>query len=273
MKAAIVIHIYKPKLNEFEIISVRNCIEVLNKYPIKYVAPLSLDISWYSSKFKLNESSVLRFENKYFKCLKGYNRLMTSLKFFHSFIGYDYILIHHADAWVFRDELDYWCKKGYDYIGAPIYEYDGTISPPDKNYIGVGNGGFSLHKVSSAIKVLTTFKQVYHFSESLKWWRRYNWKGRLYYFVYLMRIAFRLGGNAHYWLNYIKLNEDIFWGKYVPESFPDFRVAPFEEAYKFSMEYNAEKLINLNKEKLPFGTHQWYKGDFYKFWAQYLPQN
>jgi len=45
-----------------------------------------------------------------------------------------------------------------------------------------------------------------------------------------------------------------------------FRVVPFEEAYKFSMEYNCEFRYELNKRKLPFGCHQWYKGEFLNFW-------
>jgi len=66
------------------------------------------------------------------------------------------------------------------------------------------------------------------------------------------------------------VNEDIFWGVYVPRVYKWFRVAPFEEAYKFSMEYNCEKLFELNQRQVPFGCHQWYKGEFLKFWTPHI---
>ena len=174
--------------------------------------------------------------------------------------------MHHLDAYVFRDEIEYWCKKNYDYIGAPIYEYDGTITP--KNYICVGNGGFSMHKISSALRVLKDRSIVYSISELNKWYFAYNLKGRFRYFRYYVYSLLGFTRRAKSGQNNLKVNEDIFWGKYVNQSFDWYNVAPFEEAFKFSMEYNCEELLELNSGQLPFGTHQWFKGDFYSFWVE-----
>ncbi|MGC8804066.1 MAG: DUF5672 family protein, partial [Bacteroidales bacterium] len=53
-------------------------------------------------------------------------------------------------------------------------------------------------------------------------------------------------------------------------AFEWFKVASFDQAFKFSMEYNCEKLFELNNHQLPFGCHQWYKGEFLKFWKRYI---
>jgi len=44
---------------------------------------------------------------------------MMSPAFYDAFKAFDYILIYQLDAFVFRDELEYFCSLGYDYIGAP----------------------------------------------------------------------------------------------------------------------------------------------------------
>jgi hypothetical protein len=32
------------------------------------------------------------------------------------------------------------------------------------------------------------------------------------------------------------------------------------------MEYNCTRQFEENMKKLPFGCHQWYKGEFFNFW-------
>ena len=50
---------------------------------------------------------------------QGYNEMMMSEKFYELFSDYEYILICHVDAWLFRNELVEWCRKGYDHVAAP----------------------------------------------------------------------------------------------------------------------------------------------------------
>lgn len=266
----IVIPVHNAVPDKYERICLTRCAEILATYPKALVFPEGLNTDYYRQLLGSN-LLLFPFARKYFKSIQSYNRLLTSFNFYSTFNNYQFMLLHQTDAYVFRDELEIWCKKGYDYIGAPIYEYDGTISP--KNYLGTGNGGFSLRNIYTAEKVLKTFRKVYKQSDLLKWYLQYNWRGRIRYFSYFLRMILGLGGNAHHLLNYSKLNEDVFWGVFVSKSFPEFKVAPFEEAYKFSMEYNCENLFELNNKQLPFGCHQWYKGDFLKFWGPYILKN
>jgi hypothetical protein len=250
---------------------VERCLDILSNYPVYIVHPEKMDRNTVQNLLsKGNNVREIQFKARYFKGLSGYNRLMTSLRFYRQFSDYEYLLKYHSDAWVFRDELDYWCDKGYDYIGAPLYEYDGTLSP--SKYIGIGNGGFSLQRVSSAIKVLSSWRIIYSVSDLNEWYLKYNWKGRLRYLPYYLRALMGIGRFSHSGFNRLRINEDIFWGIYVPQAFQWYKIAPFEESYKFSMEYNCQQLMALNGGKLPFGCHQWYKGQFYEFWKNYIPQ-
>jgi hypothetical protein len=267
MNVCIVIPTYREDLDTYEIIGLKRCAEVLCNIPVAVVCPQGFNAHQYQQIFG-ERLLVIPFDAFYFKNLQRYNRLLTSLRFYKAFENWDYILIHHTDAYVFRNELEYWCNKGYDYIGAPIYEFNGTIRP--EKYIGVGNGGFSLHRVVSAIKVLNSWKLVYPVRELLAWYLKYNWKGRLRYSAYFASRLLGYGRLSHSGFNHLRINEDIFWGVYVPRAFKWFKVAPFDDAYKFSMEYNCEKLFELNNQQLPFGCHQWFKGDFLQFWKPHI---
>lgn len=66
------------------------------------------------------EISVKCFERHFFTSVEGYNKLCYNIDFYSAFRNYDYMLIYQLDAWVFRNELQMWCEKGYDYIGSPF---------------------------------------------------------------------------------------------------------------------------------------------------------
>ena len=68
------------------------------------------------------------------------------------------MLIYQLDACVFRDELKYWCEKKYDYIGAPIFWAYNSNKFSNK-VAGIGNGGFSLRKISYCLKMLNMPKK------------------------------------------------------------------------------------------------------------------
>lgn len=264
-KVCIVIPIYQSQLNDFEKQSIQRCFDIIGHYPIRIIT---------SKKHNFNQILELKrlpkdirfeyFNSSFFKNPQTYNKLLKSIYFFKRFRTFEYLLMHHTDSYVFSDKLIEWCRKGYDYIGAPVYEYDGTLNPNELLFCG--NGGFSIHKVNSAIRILKSYKRVYPINELNKWYLNYNWKGRIKFLPYYLLNILGLYGNSHYLLNYSKRNEDEFWGKFVPNAFEWYKVAPFGEAYQFSMEYNCENLYKLNNMHLPFGAHQWYKPLFYDFW-------
>lgn len=242
-KAVIVIPVYKTEINEYERKSIEHCRKYLNRYDCVIVAPSSMDISAY---IKYIDFRVERFPDRCFSGIDSYNRLMLSKEFYMRFINYEYMLIYQLDALVLSDSLNYFLSLGYDYIGAPwpdgvTYTYR-RISVGIRrinNFLSnrlfsrivwVGNGGLSLRKIDSFIKVLDKFSNL-----AAKW----------------------------------STNEDIFYahvGKCYPE---EFFVAPISEALKFSFELNPRRCYELNGNKLPFACHAWFKYDK-AFWDNHL---
>lgn len=232
---AVVIPIYKPKLDKYEMISLDRCSNVLRNYPIVFIAPHNLDIASYANIFSNYE--VIRFEDKYFKNISGYNYLLLSEFFYRKFNKYRYILIYQPDAIAFSDQLLKFCSLDYDYIGAPWingmnyykHVFKGAIrlnrivpffNKPIPLY--VGNGGFSLRKVESAIRVLQAESRYLD-----KWMR----------------------------------NEDIFFSLYGMKNPEKFKIAPIDIALQFSFEEYPQECYKMNKNRTPFGCHAWTKYD------------
>jgi len=255
----VVIPIYKTAPNAAELVSLRQCAAILKKHPITIVAPVDLNLQYYNDFF--DESSIalqiIRFEKGYFANIDGYNKLLLSEVFYKSFKAYEYILIYQLDAYVFKDDLSYWCRQGYDYIGAPWM--DNHIFNPEvlnkimidkvnaskdlyfkwlkkvqvNRFDRVGNGGLSLRKVQSFILMLILFKS------SVKKWEYY---------------------------------EDLYWSIAAPNLNPFYKVPAKKVAMAFSIESQPRVCYQLLKVQLPFGCHAWekYEPDF---WKQFIPKD
>ena len=88
----------------------------------------------------------------FFADISGYTKLLLAKQFYQAFADYEYILIYQPDCLVFSDDLEYWCAKGWDYVGAPWFR--DHENDPTGGLWAVGNGGLSLRNVSSALAVL-----------------------------------------------------------------------------------------------------------------------
>ncbi|MCH5599704.1 DUF5672 family protein [Niabella ginsengisoli] len=181
--AIIVIPIYKPLINANEQESLKQCFKVLGKHPIVFIKPETLDISSYLPFIGDNKFKIESFDSGFFADIRGYNRLMLSQEFYGRFLNYKYMLIYQLDAFVFRDDLLYWCEQGYDYIGAPWvnpYKFKkqvkayfhhrwnvkqkNTISPTWLQFHNrVGNGGFSLRNVKKFFEICGSHKEMIDF--------------------------------------------------------------------------------------------------------------
>lgn len=248
MKAAVVIPIYKTDLTQTEKTSLDQCNRILGSYDIIYACPAGLNPSAKLLPFKTEE-----FDKKYFQNIQGYNRLMLESHFYERFLEYDYILIYQLDAFVFQDELLFWCEKGYDYIGAPWLASRNAFSKMVKPFASknlkkrepifyqVGNGGFSLRKTKSFFDISKKLNGLIH--DQLK-----EKKDEIYAI------------------------EDVFWSLRVPEYFPEFAIPDYKEAVKFSMDRKPDIAFKLNKQELPFGCHGINKPKVLKFWKPILEQ-
>lgn len=157
---AVVIPIYAEKPTKDEKASLLQCKKILGKYPIIVICPDSLDVS----EYKFLTDRYERFSNSSFKSVKTYSSLCLDVNLYKRFQEFDYILIYQPDGWVFKDELEYWCNQGFDYIGAPWFEGFEKADENSKMLQEVGNGGMSLRNVKKHIEL---FKNPY-FIQSFK---------------------------------------------------------------------------------------------------------
>lgn len=116
----VIIPIYRTTLKDWERASLDNTLRLLSAYPILFLIPEGLDIRPLSTVYPSVE--VMRVSPDWLgtrRGIAGYNEMMLSRSFYDLFTDTEYIFICHLDAWLFRDELAAWCRKGYDLVAAP----------------------------------------------------------------------------------------------------------------------------------------------------------
>jgi hypothetical protein len=211
-----------------------------------------------------------RFPPRYFGSAQAHAALLLSKPFYEAFLDYEYILVYHLDALVFSDELAAWCARGYDYIGAP------WLMSPDTPHITaekVGNGGFSLRRVRSFLRVLGSKA---YFVDPDEYWRRYrersgllaravNWPRK-----YVKRLGWFNDVRWHVrWALHGDVHEDRFWAEYATHYDPSFTIAPVDVAMRFAFEAEPRRCFERIGRRLPFGAHRWQKFDR-SFYEPYL---
>lgn len=259
---AIVIPVYKEKPDEGEIKSLQQCVKILQGYPFILAAPETLDLTVYMTI--CDQLDVQRFGNEYFSDISGYNRLMLSQEFYTAFAAYEYILIHQLDAYVFKDELSYWCSLGYDYIGAPVYQVQLNSFEPVMEAVTL-NGGFSLRKVQSHLNVLNQFKMIYPFRKVLT-----NNIRSVGFFAGTAKGVYNYlrANNTYHRLNRFDRNEDFFWALLVPRVNKRFSVPEVAQSAFFSFDNYPERSFEQTNGQLPFGCHAFMKYRY--FWKEYM---
>jgi hypothetical protein len=248
----VIIPIYTARLTAYERLSLAQAYRVLSAYPLVIVTPAGLDVGALLHEFP--RLTVETFDADYFRSVSSYNRLMLSTEFYQRFAEARYILIHQLDAYLFRDELAEWCRKDYDYIGAPwlvrpMYrfplfvftswlkrQYCTLFGVPNSQvtHFKVGNGGLSLRKVSAHLRCTTELQPVI---------RQYLSHKKNHIF-----------------------NEDVFFSVEVNRHGMGFRYPDYHEALLFSFDKYPALCYRLTGGKLPFGCHGWYKRKMKKFW-------
>jgi Protein of unknown function (DUF5672) len=263
----VLIIIHKEQPSEFEKISILQCAKILNKRDIYFICPQGFNEEIYKS---LAPTAIFhKVEPKWQRNYNMFNRMKILPILYERFRRYKYILFYEPDAFVFRDELDYWCSLDMDYWGAPWFE-NFAKKEGEGEFLGVGNGGFSLRKVQSHLEVLNSFKWLISPAE--------NWKFRMQTKPRGLRWARQFGGflldylyrnNSFKWLNSYQGHEDQFWGLSVSHKFKWFKVPDYKMAAAFAFEMQPHRLFALNSNHLPFGCHAWWKYDL-PFWKPFI---
>ncbi len=259
-KPVIVVPVYQERLGLHEKQSLFRLAEILGAFPIQFVAPKTLHRQTFLKI--VPEAGFEYFPEHYFTGTRSYNKLLLSQEFFERFSSYTHMLIAQTDSYVFRDELIRWCDSGYSYIGAPWFN-GFSVQPQTNQFLGVGNGGFSLRNIEHSLKVLSNCPIVSRKSAFRN--AREN-KLRLHA---ACRAALRSRSYRRQDINWTK-NEDVFWGVECAQRYPWYRVPTCEEAARFSFEVNPSGLYQLTGSVLPFGCHAWQKYDP-EFWATHIP--
>jgi hypothetical protein len=223
---------------ELEQISLKQILTVLHRHPIALMVPTSLDVGWYEDFCQGHDN--VRFERFDWHGYDAFVSLMVDPEFYRRFINYKYMLIHHLDAFVFRDELEKWCAQDYDYIGAVVYN-PGFMNKKDtvlrrlsgfSNPEYFGNGGFALKKVATFLRITSRFKFYISAFHVIRKWRKHGFF------------------------------DDLFLAQHFPKLSPSFRIAPKAVAQQFgadSYDWEEEEIPFTNRENktLPFGVHGW----------------
>lgn len=223
---AVVIMTYKSTLSDLERISFDRCIDVFSNRDIFVVGPWNISKDEYiklnGDRAKLN---FVDFDPKWFKNTFTYSKMLMQEWFYNLFFNYKYILIYQLDCYVFQDKLDYFIGLDYDYYGA---------SWAWSNVFGcVGNGGFSLRKISAFLENLKERKD----------------------------------------LDYINSDECTYFIEdfaYCTGFYPLKNICPFHVAEKFSFE-TSMLLVDPEKMKLedfPMGIHGFSKEDEINYLGQ-----
>ncbi|QEK50329.1 hypothetical protein FYC62_00590 [Pedobacter aquae] len=258
----ILIVAHKPFLSPNEGASLKQCYKILGKYPIRIICPKGLNIQEYRAL--IPDIEVDFIDPKWQATYAMFNRLKIAPFLYNRYCDYEYILFYELDAWVFRDELEYWCNLGYDYIGAPWYEGYGQAED-NSPFIGVGNGGFSLRKVNSHLKVLSSFSYLEKPSEFM---RGYDKKLNVKNLIKIL-LNFTIRNNTYYMFNNCHKHEDYFWGNIVKRNFKWFRIPTEDIASQFATEKKAKINYRINNNILPFGCHGWLKYEP-EFWKDHI---
>ncbi|MBF4505697.1 hypothetical protein IRZ83_03390 [Flavobacterium sp. JLP] len=253
----IVIPVYKEYFGELEEKSFLQCCKVLKDYEIVIVHPEGLNHSYLTDKF--DNITAKSFPKKYFANINGYNELLLSDLFYEAFLDFEYILIYQLDAFVFKNELIKWCKKGYDYIGAPwiatstdsfgmnIFNKVARLfrskkkNEREQTFFKVGNGGLSLRKVASHYAIAKQHQQfIFDFLHE---------KEKKIYAI-----------------------EDVFWSLKGPELDPNFKIPGYKEAVYFAIDRKPNLAMKLTNNELPFGCHGINKPKVIEFWKPLIDQ-
>ncbi|MEL6945153.1 MAG: DUF5672 family protein, partial [Bacteroidota bacterium] len=202
---------------------------------------------------------------KWQKNYKQFARLKMNPLLYEHYKDYEYIFFYEPDAFVFKDEMAYWCSLNYSYIGAAWFQ-GMSDAKEDASFLGVGNGGFSLRKVEDHLKAIYTHKRIFYKKD---FWLFWNWNRNKLLGILKFLYRYIVGNSTHYRWNNFQWGEDRFWGLYVSRAFDWFTTPPLEVTQQFSMETLARRQYQENGQQLPFGCHAWWRYDL-EFWKPHI---
>ena len=268
----IIIPTHKETMTFEEERSFRNTLDIFCNWGIALVLPEGVSSNYYEA---IREKSELQFQivtvrSEWMGSLERYNDMGVSTEFYQMFEAYKYILICHFDVWVFRDELQVWIDKGYDYIGAPWFllrDYSSWTSSGENGmplerlmYPQGGNGGFSLRNVDKMIELTSKPRRSLNaplFYKTVLYYIKNKKKDFLKLYLYECREFIK---DADEFQKKYNIYEDRMFSMFYSLIDKNFRVAPaYDELYFCTEVYSEEILKTKLKWQLPFAIHGYEK--------------
>ncbi len=249
----VVIPLYNPKLESFEKEALEHNLALLKGLPVIFVQPDDVNMEPLNAQYP--DVDVMTVSSDWLgtrRGIQGYNEMMMSKDFYSLFTDCEYIFICHVDAWLFKNDLDAWCRKGYDLVAAPWPTRPRYERFPLKQYLQlklwmkpkekilhcemfgrIGNGGLCLRRVQA-------FKEACEdYADEIRYFN--NQEDALH-------------------------NEDLFWALV-----PRLNVPSVEEALTFSFDLKPELCYQLNQQRLPMACHGFNKPVRTDFWKRFIP--
>ena len=256
----VVIPTHKATMTSEEERSFRNTLDVLHDWDIALLLPSDVSQDNYDT-IRLEDKSkfsIVTARSGWMGSIEKYNHMALSPEFYRTFKTYKYLLICHLDAWVFRDDLQRWIDKDYDYIGAPWFlGCEGSNAPLEKLMCPQGgNGGFSLRKVDKMIELTTKRKRKLNFELFVKGFK-FLFKNRRYDLLKIyLRSCREVLQDVDAFQKKYNVYEDALISVFYSMLDKSLSVAPPEEAMYFATEVNSEEILNTKLGwTLPFAIH------------------
>lgn len=192
------------------------------------------------------------------------------------------MLIYQLDAYLFKDELSYWCDQNYSYVGAPFLHRTllsffltslnkrfreiglsfQILFSPKFQWAGVGNGGLSLRNIADCLSVLGSkkinFYSLFKLSSVLIKRRRLSIFRVLFLYLQAKITRQSVGDRLR---KAFKGPEDYYWALYGKILSANFTLPSAKTANSFSIdEGELEERLARNEGRIPFGGHACLRG-------------
>lgn len=244
--SVVIIPVYRSGWDPHEITSFKWNIQRLEGYWIVIVAPEGLLLD----EELAARVQIERFPKHFFAGIAGYNRMLLSRSFYARFASFEWLLICQLDALVIGD-LGGVDVGEFDYVGAPVVE--SSRYSDEKWYSRIRNGGLSLRKVSSFLRVLEhPFIEVDRRRSEIP-----ISLGLMNHLVYYLLSRSSLSGLPQRYISWFPYNEDVFWSVVACEIDPTFSACDLTCGTRFAFDNDPEyRLLNGVRQGL-FGLHGW----------------
>lgn len=241
----IITPIYKETPDPIEKISLTRLNTLIGElnYDVYFVTHKELNIDEYVKLYP--NAKISYFDKYFFQNTATYSQLCFNYDFYNTYNEYDYMFIYQTDCYLLKDNFYEYTTFDYDYIGAPIFSTDcgwptvKTINGEEVYMPVIGNGGFSMRKISTFIEMTDPngeLRQTINLTDE-------HIKQLLY--------------------------EDLFICVEMTKYY-DIHIAPLKVGFTFAWDMSVDVIYNLwGIHEFPMCIHAWDKN--IRFWQLHIP--